>query len=577
VFYVSRYSYSSLHRYRFLLARLHIDSLLDKRTKSKVQSTLETLSMGSKALDEAYEDAIERIKGQLPEDTALASRVLSWITYAQRALTTEEIRHALAVELDESSLNLDNLLDVEDIVSVCAGLVTIDEESNIIRLVHYTTQEYFERIRDEWNPSAQLDITSICLTYLCFDAFKGGACSTDQDFEKRLQQNVFLDYAAKHWGQHAVTVQDKIYELACIFLLQSRLVSSAMQAMLVSDSKYKGYSRESPTQSTGLHLIVRFRLPRILVELFPRLEDKVEVSINARDGHNRAPLLLAARDGHDAMVELLLDKGAEVNAQGGVDGNALQAASLRGYEQVVKLLLDKGAEVNAQGGDYGNALQAASSRGHEKVVKLLLNKGAEVNAQGGHYGNALQAASSRGHEKVVKLLLNKGAEVNAQGGAYGNALQAASLGGYEQVVKLLLDKGAEVNAQGGDYGSALQAASLGGYEQVVKLLLNKGAEVNAQGGLICHNALQAASSRGHEQIVKLLLDKGAEVNPQGGHYGNALQAASSRGHEQIVKLLLGKSAEVNAQGGAYGNALQAASYRGHEQVVKLPSRVAPLH
>ncbi len=85
--------------------------------------------------------------------------------------------------------------------------------------------------------------------------------------------------------------------------------------------------------------------------------------------------------------------------------NALLVALHEGHETVVQLLLDKGVDVNAQGGQYGNALQAASSRGHEKVVQLLLDNGADVNAQGGVYGNALQAASSRGHEKVVQLLL----------------------------------------------------------------------------------------------------------------------------------------------------------------------------
>lgn len=50
--------------------------------------------------------------------------------------------------------------------------------------------------------------------------------------------------------------------------------------------------------------------------------------------------------------------GNEVNAQGGNYGNALQAASSEGHDKIVQMLLDKGAEVNAQGGEYGKALQA---------------------------------------------------------------------------------------------------------------------------------------------------------------------------------------------------------------------------
>ena len=62
--------------------------------------------------------------------------------------------------------------------------------------------------------------------------------------------------------------------------------------------------------------------------------------------------------------------------------NALQAASERGHEKIVKLLAEEGADVNAQCGRYGNALQAASEAGHEEVVKLLAEEGADVNAQG---------------------------------------------------------------------------------------------------------------------------------------------------------------------------------------------------
>ncbi|KAK7177829.1 hypothetical protein PSPO01_16121, partial [Paraphaeosphaeria sporulosa] len=529
---------------RFLLARLYTESLLDKRTVKGVKSALGRLSKGSAALNDAYDEAIQRIDGQLGGDQALAKKVLAWITYARRPLTTAELCCALAVERNKSELDPDNVPDVEDLLSVCAGLIIVDQESAVIRLVHYTTQEYFERIRDTWFPGAPMCIASACLTYLSFDLFQTGSCSSDKEFEERLEET-------PTW-------------------------------------KPIDYSQDYPKYSTGAHLAARFGLSLVLeFILFPEGHER-RAEIETKDSYGQALLYLAAANGHRSTVQLLLDKGAEINAQGGVYGNALQAASergheaivkllvekgaeaasSRGHEAIVKLLLDKGAEVNAQGGQYSNALQAASSRGHEATVKLLVEKGAEVNAQGGLYGNALQAASTEGYKAIVKLLLEKGAEVNAQGGYYSNALWAASSRGYKAIVKLLLKKGAEVNAQGGQYSNALQAASARGHEAIVKLLVEKGAEVNAQGGQYS-NALQAASSGGHEATVKLLVEKGAEVNAQGGLYGNALQAASTEGYKAIVKLLLEKGAEVNAQGGVYRNALYAASERGYKAIVKL--------
>ncbi|KFY89741.1 hypothetical protein V500_05530 [Pseudogymnoascus sp. VKM F-4518 (FW-2643)] len=144
----------------FLLARLHVDSLLDKTTKSKVRLMLKRLSSGEEALDKAYDDAIKRIDSQPEGCSTLAKRVLTWISYAERPLTIEELRHALAVEPGDTNLDTDNFEDMEDIVSFCAGLVTVDDKSNIIRLIHYTTQEYFLQIRQDWNPTAQQDITT---------------------------------------------------------------------------------------------------------------------------------------------------------------------------------------------------------------------------------------------------------------------------------------------------------------------------------------------------------------------------------------------------------------------------------
>ena len=53
---------STYNYVRFLLTRLHVDSLLDKDTKKKVRSALEELSKGSEALSQAYDGAIRELR-----------------------------------------------------------------------------------------------------------------------------------------------------------------------------------------------------------------------------------------------------------------------------------------------------------------------------------------------------------------------------------------------------------------------------------------------------------------------------------------------------------------------------------
>jgi hypothetical protein len=75
----------------------------------------------------------------------LVIKVLLWITYAKRPLTTLELQYALATKVGKSELDKGDLLDIGDIIAVCLGLVTINKESSIIQLVYYTMQEYFQQ------------------------------------------------------------------------------------------------------------------------------------------------------------------------------------------------------------------------------------------------------------------------------------------------------------------------------------------------------------------------------------------------------------------------------------------------
>lgn len=145
------------------------------------------LPTGCNAYDTAYAAAMTRIQGQLPGWVELARQVLAWITCTKQLLVSYELRCALAVEIGDSVLDVDNVLDLEDLIMVCCGLVIVDEQSDIVRLVYYTTQEYFNRTRDYWFPDIEAEMTMICIIYLGFGVSESGH---------------FLEYAARNWGYH---------------------------------------------------------------------------------------------------------------------------------------------------------------------------------------------------------------------------------------------------------------------------------------------------------------------------------------------------------------------------------------
>jgi hypothetical protein len=147
--------------YRFLLGQLYFESLAGKKSPKAIRIALKELPTGSRAYDWTYRDAMQRLEAQLADEVQLAKRVLSWIICAERPLTTSELEHTLAVEAGQPQLDIDNICEVEDMISVCAGLVTIDNEGGIIRLVHYTMQEYFKQTQNNWFRNAEADIATL--------------------------------------------------------------------------------------------------------------------------------------------------------------------------------------------------------------------------------------------------------------------------------------------------------------------------------------------------------------------------------------------------------------------------------
>ncbi|KAJ6257541.1 Vegetative incompatibility protein [Drechslerella dactyloides] len=144
----------------FILARLLVESLVGETTPKAIKSVLRSLPKGSQALYHAYEGAVERIKSG--SRSQLAEAALSWIVWARRPLSVKELQHALAIEVGECQLDEENITDISDVVSACTGLISVDGQSDVVRLVHYTAYEYFA---DTWistfpETTAKEDITT---------------------------------------------------------------------------------------------------------------------------------------------------------------------------------------------------------------------------------------------------------------------------------------------------------------------------------------------------------------------------------------------------------------------------------
>ncbi|KAF4998533.1 hypothetical protein FDECE_11751 [Fusarium decemcellulare] len=557
----------------FLLARLQLDSLIGKRSLKAVRACLSKLPTGTEAYGRAYEEAMERIERQVVDREDLAKQVLSWLTHEKRPLSVTELQHALAVEVGDRDLDETNLPYIEDMVSACVGLVTVDRESDIVRLVHRTTQEYFVQTWKRWFPNAENDITATCVTYLSFDTFGRGSCPTDEAFEQRLEQYPLYDYAARNWGHHARAASANRHESILRFLQDDAKLSASVQAANVSEysdyySHYDGYSQEVPSQMGCVHVAAYFGLRE-------EMETLLEGTIgpNIQDSWGRTPLSLAAENGHGSIVRRLLERdGIDPDPRGAAGRTPLSLAAENGHSEVVECLLSRN-DVDPDSHSHQTPLSWAAENGHCEVVRLLLADGrVDPNDRHGWFGQTpLLLASHNGHEDVVRLLLAKdGVCINQKDKGGRTPLSHAAEEGHEAIVKLLLaqDKIDPDSISWGRRTPLSYAAE--GHEAIVKLLLiqdnvNPDSKPDDNG-----RTPLSYAAEGHDGVVKLLLAQD-NVDPDSkSHVRRTPLSYAAEGHEAVVKLLLSQDS-VDPDSETYDGRtpLSFAAAKGDGAVVKI--------
>lgn len=412
-----------------------------------------------------------RIKEQHWSSRDLAVMVLTWLSYSQRPLTALELQHALAVESGHKNLDEENLVDVEELVLVCGGLVVVSAESNIFTFVHMSAREYFLDQRETQMATGQVAIASTCLTYLCFDCFANGSCANDEALQQRLKENPFFAYASHFWGNHIQQVSsNEIANQALELLTHDGRISSCSQVMLLPDSHNLHSSETSSKGVSGLHLVAYFGIEWLTHLLIDRGFD-----IHVRDSYGRDPLAWSVEYNHLGITKFLLACGADIEQKDNQGRTNLALAVMNGYRDITNYLLERGAEISARDFAGQTALSLAATYGHLLLLKLLLNTGSEPESRDDSGRTPLFYAADQGHDDIVVYLTTQvGVNINVQDERGATPLITSAKRGQIGVVKVLLAlTSIDINMKDHTGRTAITWAAIEGQIEILQLLISR--------------------------------------------------------------------------------------------------------
>ena len=602
---------------RFLIAVFQLERI---RASDSVKEIKDALTTMPNALTEMYAQSLERIAKQPESRYKRGRRILAWILKAYRPLSVNELLHALVVEdYDKPPRQLDRsaLVQPKVLLDVCAGLVTIERSSKTVRFIHATAYEFISVLENEYMTSADRNILKACINYMSFKEFAKGPSASDEDLDLRLHEYPFLTYSAQFWGRHLAKAEDAELEKTILKLLDSEEVMMAInQVAHLSNFRFPGYSQLFPKQVTPLHLASSFGLLSMVV----LCGTAYQKDLDSPDSFGWTALHRAAENGHEQIVEFLIEKDCDANLSATFGGTALHRAAKNGHARIAALLLrSEKILVDVQDNYGGTALHRAARDGHEMVARLLLKNGADANRKYNFIAALTMLkkngfidanATSRGYQYVDvwrsqdEAMARNEAEITAserlQG---GTALHEAASSGDQGVVKLLLQSGAMVDALDNFGAMPLHRAAFNGHMEIIRLLRQNGAHLENSfyhgamaremvekeayrehhrqwkakdwvfRNMMAGSPLLQAAKNGQEQTVRLLLSYDPNPNTAGQFGGSVLHQAAQSGHTEIVKLLLEIGADVDTVDESSithrgGTALHSAAAGGHLEVIR---------
>ncbi|KAH6896226.1 hypothetical protein BKA70DRAFT_1570115 [Coprinopsis sp. MPI-PUGE-AT-0042] len=512
----------------FLHASLQLARLEQCRTVGDLRDQLVRFPPDINTL---YANTLKRIM-QSPElDADRGKTILLWAVFGRTPMSVEDLQFVLALNAN-GVFDSQRVIPQDSLVALCHGLVTVESETQQVRLVHLTVKVVLERLLLEIEPRPYPYLASACITRLMACNFHKSSISSSDKLKETLGKYRFLHHAYTSWAYYARRCESS--DTAAQKTIETFLVNCLwFPEMIASDESetVDHFTQEAPDLGSAIGCAVAITQPWVRRGPIPNLAPldftglhlaawnhlPVQLSALVKKGHDCTmttekgkwtPLMAAAFQGCGTIVEQLFrlaqsagrDISAYINAVNGVGQDALVLALEQSHYDVAKYILETpGFKIHtASLGGYRSALRTAARLGRFEAVELLLKvPGMRVNGGDKYKSTALSQAARHGRLRTLEALLRfPDISVNAVDIEGKDALKRAVEGGHTGIVEALIrDPRVRVNAADGHGRTALmEAAKMGRVEIVSALLKVPELDVNA------------ANNAGHTALMDIKVD-----------------------------------------------------------------------
>ncbi|BCS28246.1 uncharacterized protein APUU_61294S [Aspergillus puulaauensis] len=320
--------------------------------------------------------------------------------------------------------------------------------------------------------------------------------------------------------------------------------------------------------NTPIHAAAENGQATILADILAFIETSSQKA-NLRNRWGHTPFWLAAANGHEATVRILMNYRLIYHSSyNTVNDDPFWIAAANGHLGVIKTFLEFGIVGERSKSPASSAVEMAAQNGHACVVSLL---SLETNVTVGQLHRSLFRAAAEGHESVVRTLAgNHAIDINCRYDEGLTPLWIAASKGHEGIVRALTETpGIEMNNRSDERLTPLWIAAARGHEGAVRALIGiPGMDPNSSNHE-CLTPLSIAAARGHEGVVNaLVVIPGLDVNSQDGNGLTPLSVAASMNERGIVCTLSSQNGiDINLPDREGRTALWIAASKGYEDVV----------